>query len=950
MALLAYLLLHREILPRDRVAWALWPDANEHDARANLRRHLYLLRDTLPDVGVPWFDGDARTLAWNRVAPARVDVHEFELLSREAGTRRTAADLYAGDLVPAIDDEWIVPIRERLHDRQVANLFDLIQESQRSGDLSQALEYAQRLARFDRWHEPGIRSLIVLKHAAGDRAGALQEYVLFVQRLREELGVDPMPETAEAYQTILADGFVANGGVETGIDDFPRPTTSFHGREDEVVRICSDIGERRIVTLCGPGGVGKTRLATEVGLFLKDRFVNGIHFIDLASLEDGAQLVDKIAFALRVREQHGPGTIESIVAELRTRNMLVVLDNCEHVIEALAGCVQSIAERCLAVRMLLTSRTPIGVPGEIVRRIEPFLIESDDNASVESFRNPAVALFLNRAADRQPAVASNASLSDVVRVCRMLDGLPLALELAAGLMGALSLETLAQNLNDRMRLSGSLSRAPIERQRNLRATLAWSYDLLAPAEARLFRQLGVFRGSFTAEGVCAIGAGTQGAQADEILLLLAALVDKSMISFHVVPSATARYRMLDSTRAYAREQLAASGETTQCEQRHARFHREAARRASAAYGGTPDLQWLAVLAPANDDYLAALDWTLVQGHDIAVGVELAASLTDLWLVTGRESQGIEWLECATRCECEARAKAAVWSGLGVLYRRSYRFGEAVDASRRALNILEALGDERAMARDLTTLGVSLASVPDSDGTFATDLGRPLVDRALAIARRHGDHFRVAEALFGLGILASYGDDEAAAMEWFEAALEMFSHLGKATRLDNCFLSIAITAYALGDLERAASIANQLLESRKPSIPHVQLGAVAELLGLVALARGDLRIAAAEFRRALTMAIDAEMPAFIDVRLANFALLEEASRNDIAAARYFGYIERRAAEGSWPAMPFYRRRDEAAAARAACRLGDATFDEARREGRVMERAAMVATALYQENSD
>jgi predicted ATPase/DNA-binding SARP family transcriptional activator len=949
MALLAYLLLHPELLRRDRVAWALWPDVPEQTARANLRRHLHLLRDTLPDISIPWFVGDARTVAWNRVAPARVDVYDFERLSEEAETRGAAANLYAGDLAPAIDDEWIGPIRERLHDRQVANLFELIQQNQRRGDLSQALEYAQLLVRFDPWHEPGIRSLVVLRHAAGDRAGALQEYLQFVQRVRDELGVEPMPETVAAYQTILADGDVTVGSGETGIDDFPRPTTSFHGRGEEVARICSDVAKRRIVTLCGPGGVGKTRLATEVGLFLRERFRNGIHFVDLASLEAGAQLAEKVAFALRVQEQRGSRIVDSIVMELRTKNMLIVIDNCEHVTEPLAECVQAIAEYCPDVRMLLTSRAPVGVAGEVVRRIEPFLVESNDDASTNAAENPAIALFLDRAADRQPGLASTADLSDVARICRMLDGLPLAIELAAGLMGALSLETLGRNLNDRMRLSGSVSRTPIQRQRNLRATLAWGYDLLVPAEARLFRQLGVFRGSFTAEGVCAIGAGAQGVEADETLLLLAALVEKSMVSFHVLPGAAARYRMLDSTRAYARELLAASGETADCERHHARFHREAARRASAAYGGTPDRQWLAILTPANDDFLAALDWTLVQGHDVAAGVDLAASLTDLWLVTGRESQGIEWLQRAAMCDCDARAAAAVWSGLGVLYRRSYRFGEAVDASRRALHIFEALGDERAMTRDLTTLGVSLASVPDSEGTFATVQGRPLVERALSIARRHGDHFRIAEALFGLGIIAAYGGYEPAAMDWFEAALAMFRSLGKATRLDNCLLSIAITAYALGDLERAAAISHQLLESRTDSIPHVQLGAVAEVLGCVALERGDTRTAAAEFRRALTMAADTEMPAFVDVRLANFALLEEASRNDIAAARYFGYVEQRAAEGSWSAMPFYRRRDEAVAARVKGRLGDAAFDDARREGRAMDRAAMVATALYETGS-
>jgi predicted ATPase/DNA-binding SARP family transcriptional activator len=950
MALLVYVVLHPEPLLREQVAWAVWPDTDEDGARANLRRHLYLLRNTLPSSAVPWIRTDPRTIAWNAQANARVDVHEFERLSAQPETRLEAIELCTGELAEGIDDEWIAPIRERLHDRQIANLFEAVQTNRQRGDLSEALEYAQRLVRFDQWHEAGIRSLIVLRHASGDRAGALQEYRGFERRLRDELGVEPMPETVAAYRAVLADGQPEDEQSGASADGFPRPTTTFYGREHEMERVGADILDRRLVTLCGPGGVGKTRLATEIALSRNHVFADGIRFVDLASVDDDALLPAKIAFVLRVREQRGSAMLDAVIAELRAKHLLLVIDNCEHMIEAVASAVERIIEQCPRTTIILTSRAPAGVAGEVVRRIEPFDVPRADDARAEASANPAVALFLDRAADRRPFPVAPAELPAVVRICRRLDGLPLAIELAAALMGALSAETLARDLDERFTLVGSTSRTSISRHRTLRATLTWSYDLLPAAEARLFRSLGIFRGSFTPEGACAIGAPDDRTAPNEALALLTALVEKSMITFHAVPGSAPRYRMLESARAYALESLDPA-ESLRCRRRHARFHRDLARRADAAYGTTPDEEWLGMLGPSNDDFQAALDWAIGQRGDLAAGAELAASLTDLWLITGQETLGIAWLERATAHagDCDDRTVAALWSGLGALYRRAYRFSSAADASRRSLDVAERIGDERLMPRALTTLGVSLASVPSPAGQFDTAQGRELVDRAHAIARRYGDHLRIGEALFGLAIVAAYDDEEAAAMELFEQSLAIFRNLGKTTRLEHCLLTIAITAYALADYERAAAISRDLLESRKTSIPHLQQAAAGEVLGLVALERGDLDGAAAEFRRALSLTVETQLAAFVDVRLANFALLEAARRNDEAAARYFGYIQGCAANGTWSAKPFYRRRDESVAKRVRGRLGERGFRAALQEGSRMDQAAMVATALFAETS-
>jgi predicted ATPase/class 3 adenylate cyclase len=437
--------------------------------------------------------------------------------------------------------------------------------------------------------------------------------------------------------------------LDTLPNNLPVQVTSFRGREQELEDVKLHILAHRLVTLVGAGGIGKTRLAAQLGAEILDRFPDGVWIADLAPITDSDLVSSVVAKALAVSQAHVRLLDESMTQSLKPKSLLLVLDNCEHVLETVASLADKIHRHCPNVRILATSRQALGVSGEKVIRLASLAVP--DNVtnldSTAALRFGAVALF----ADRASLVDQSFRLSDenasvVSDICRRLDGIPLAIELAAARVKAMSIPSLAQRLHRCFKILTGGSRTAVPRQKTLSALFDWSYELLSPEERMLFGRLAVFAGSFTLDAAACVCSG-DGVERENILDLVASLVDKSLL---VVDTNRyeERYRVLETTRQYASEKLTASGEHGRLASSHAVYYLGIAEKAQSSFGATPMGEWLASLDLDLENFRATMDWALVRGQDVAVGGSVAAALEMFWWHGGVEAEGLRWIESALR--------------------------------------------------------------------------------------------------------------------------------------------------------------------------------------------------------------------------------------------------------------------------------------------------------------
>ena len=533
-ALLAYLLLHQNAPhTRQHLAFLLWPDSTESQARTNLRTLLHRLRLALPGAD-RLLHIDAQTVQWRPDAHSMLDVADFERalaqadLAEQRGDRlaareslAAAARLYRGDLLPGWYDDWILTERERLRQRLLASLERLVVLLEDERAYRTAIGYAQRLLRHDLLCEVAYQHLMRLHARNGDRASALRLYKTCVETLERELGVEPSQATTALYEQIRtaevkieneewrtpATGqfSILNSQFSIPQHNLRIPLTSFIGREREVAEVTQLIANTRLLTLTGAGGCGKTRLALTTAAGLVAAYPDGVWLVELAALTDAALAPHAVAAALGVREEAQRPLIATLAEALHAKRLLLVLDNCEHLIAACAALAQTLLGACPRLQILATSREALGIAGETAWCVPSLALppapSSTKDAGVEDelMRYEAVRLFVDRATSALPTFAlmpQNAQA--VAHICRRLDGIPLAIELAAARAKALSVEQAATRLDDCLRLLTAGSRTALPRHQTLRAAIDWSYNLLSEPERAIFRQLAVFAGGWTA--------------------------------------------------------------------------------------------------------------------------------------------------------------------------------------------------------------------------------------------------------------------------------------------------------------------------------------------------------------------------------------------------------------------------------------------------------------------
>ena len=845
---------------RDELIEAMWPDApsganNMHQALFAARRAVqaeaYLqLRDERIVLG----------------EPVTVDVDEFEAaaeLAERTGRpdhARAAIALYGGELLPGDRYEpWSEPRRADLRRRHHGLVADLAVAQLTAGDHEAALELLRPVHAAEPLDEDVARLLVRTQLAAGRRSAALATYHQLVESLREELGVVPAADTQELGRELAAR---PDHAPVTTPHNLPLRLSSFVGRERELADVQALLRHTRLLTLTGTGGSGKTRLAIELAEALLEQYPGGVHLVELAPLSTSDAVPRALAATLGVQQTPDVDPTAAIAHRIKRQlsSMLLVIDNCEHLVDAAAALAHQLLTNASNLTVIATSRQPLLVPGEVVWRV-PSLTLPDGAGAVERYES--VRLLLERAAAAAPGFAlADHNAADVVTLCRRLDGLPLALELAAARLRTLPLSELVARLDDRFALLVGGSRIGLTRHQTLRATVDWSHDLLAEPERLLLRRLAVFAGGFTlaaAEAVCPDGRLNRASVAE----LLSGLVDRSLVT---TVEGAARYRLLETIREYATERLSASGETGQLRDRHAAWVLALAEQAEPELAHTGRPNAFRRLAVEDGNLRAALSW--LQDTDPAAALRLAGLMWRYWFRSGRLAEGLQALHRAvdaTPGPTPDRARALL--GVCGLTNRAGRISAWDVQAAERVRIFTELDDPDGVSRAQFYVGVQAWLTQEFERS------QTAFDAALAMANKHGLAGHAAAALLGMAAIASMQGRPA------DAEPVLADVLDRVERLSDepvpVFNVMPIPRHKPGRDPRRVIFEETATSFIEPA-GQLAVGYVLANLGSIAREAGDHELARERYERALAIFEDADDDAGIALALSRLGNLAGAT--------------------------------------------------------------------------
>jgi predicted ATPase/DNA-binding winged helix-turn-helix (wHTH) protein len=647
----------------------------------------------------------------------------------------------------------------------------------------------------------------------------------------------------------LQDNLPKDGAGSGSHSNLPAPLTSFIGRERELVEIKRLLRSTRLLTVVGVGGIGKTRLALQAAAEVIDAYRDGVWLVELASITDPSLVATSAAQVLGVQEKMGTSLTDSLCAHLKPRQLLLILDNCEHLLDACATLTDIVLHGAAELTIIATSRQPLHVAGEQTYRL-PTLSLPDSTASSEvMWRSEAVQLFVDRARLQQPAfVLTDQNAPAVAEVCIQLDGIPLALELAAARAHSLSIDAIKSLLADRFKLLTGGDRTALPRQQTLRATLDWSYGLLAEPERVFLRRLAIFAGGFTLEAGSSV-ASDAAIDKFEMIDLLSQLVARSLVVADTTAAGT-RYHLLETTRAYALEKLAEAGETSAIERRHAQYFRNRFDHAADDWLRVPDMDWSATYLVERDNLRVALDWAHGAGDDPAIEVGLASASGPIWETLSLHCEGLQRLEAAV-ARVGARTpeldQARLWLWLGLLWCEAAP-PQAVAAFERASDLYRRLGDVSGLGYTLVRLGGRLALMS------RLDQAAPVLAEAFSVLERAGVPKALALYFEGVGFLKLLTGDLAGARMNYEKALSLYRGAGAERSVLNTLGNLADTTWALGDLDAALAGFRETvaLTRMSPLTVRSAVGIYLANLAGVLTERGDLDEALVAAREGLPL--------------------------------------------------------------------------------------------------
>ena len=890
---MAYLVLDRaRPVTRDELAEAMWGGQNPPATwQASLRGVIFRLRCSLDAVGLVGSEVLRSSLGCYQLhlpVDPTVDVEEAGRLLHTArialesgdafAARRAAAESAAvsrADFLPGASGAWVEIRQGQFRELHLQALDVLAEASTATGDHDDAVAAAEEAIEREPFRESSYVLLMKAHDAAGNRAAAVRAFERCRASLQAELDIEPSAATHAVHRRIVAAVDADRGPAPARADatNLPTALSTFVGRAGELPELEAAARRSRLLTLTGPAGVGKSRLAVELARRLAPAHPGGVWLVELADVRDPGRVAQQVLFVLKVPESPGCNPMRSLVASLAHRDALLVLDNCEHLVNACAGLAATLLGACPGLRIVVTSREPLRVPGEATWVVPPLAVPESGNADLEALlAYDGVRLFVERAAMFAPGLDLQPT-SAVVDVCRQLDGLPLALELAAAHTRLVPLEEMARRLDAHGRVLTRGMRHGPARHQTFQAALDWSYDLLSDSEQRLLCGLSVFAGGFTLEAAEAVGDSV------DVIESLTALVDKSLVVLER-RDGMMRYRLLETIRDYGLQRLAEAGALGPAQDAHLRWAVRLAGSAQPELGGPLQDKWLAALDAERDNLLAALEWA--GGHGRATEqVELTLSLTRFWEVRGYLSEGRSWLEAAARAsDAASDAVALCLNASGVLAHHQCDYPTALRLHQQAVAAFEQLGNRRGMATALN----GLANVASSTGDLATasqmyirviEIGRDLPDQrilaaslmnlgvailhqlwegtlhlkeavrahqvfgeALYLYRELGDLHGISLSLQNLGVLSGFQGHDDVARRYLEESLAISRQLGDAKGVAATVRFLGQLAVRGGDYEAAERHLEECLDVLRGLGSRPLVADALALLGDVADRQGD----------------------------------------------------------------------------------------------------------------
>jgi predicted ATPase/DNA-binding SARP family transcriptional activator len=841
--LIALALESGHVVPKATLVDWIWGERPPSDAANALQRLASRLRKALPTGLVEGQPGGYRLT----VAPDAVDALRFERLLAQARQEegpgrvrllREALALWRGAAMQDValeDSEAFNAAGTRLEGLRLTAMEDRFEAEVSLGQGGEVIAELTDAVTAHPLRERLVAALMRALVTAGRDSEALFTYERTREALADALGVDPSPELSALHVALLRG--------ELGRREENRKTnvraelTSFVGRDDDVAAVRELLTEHRLTTLVGPGGSGKTRLATETARTLIGDLPDGVWLVELAAIGADGDVAQATLAALGLRDAllgaaPSADVADRLIAAIREREALLILDNCEHVIEAAAKFADRVLGECRRLRILATSREPLGITGEALWLVEPLALPEGDASPGEITSSPAVRLLRDRAsAVRKDLAADEHTLATIVRICRALDGMPLAIELAAARLRTMSIEQLANRLDDRFRLLTSGSRTALPRHKTLRAVVDWSWELLTDAERTVLRRLSVFSGGASLEAAERVCAG-DAVEPEEVLELLTSLAEKSLLLTE--GDSAPRYRMLGTIKEYAVQRLAAAGESDPARQAHLGYFTELTETAEPHLRRAEQLEWLATLEAEHDNIGAAMRGALAAG-EAQPAMRLASAAGWYWWLGGHRAEGIELIVAATKTPGQVSddVRAMVYalvvlflgSGRGDEHQvaewihRAYRFSQLSQRRNPLLGLVAPL--ERMLEAPDASLSAFEPLLESEDpwvgalarfhlGKMRIMLGQggpqaeAYLEMALAEFRTLGERFGISLALSELGDFLAMRGEFAGACEHYEQAIAVITEVGAIEDVIRLRTRQALLYWLHGDLVASAA--------------------------------------------------------------------------------------------------------------------------------------------------
>ena len=954
-------------LHREQVMDALWPDLPKRAASNNLRQVLHAARGILDEAeSSRYLASDNEALILGLEGSLWVDVDTFEEAAIAARRERSpsayeaAIEQYAGELLPEDrHEEWTQNRRRELRRLYHALLLDLATLHEEREEYERGIEVLRRVLAEDPTREETHAGLMRLYALSGRR----QEAVLQYERLKETLSREPGDETRHLHEEIRAGSFPAAPEPPAGRDfdgagehNLPASSTSFVGREDEIAEARRMLSVTRLLTLTGAGGSGKTRLAVETARGLARTYPDGVWLAKLAPLSEPGLVPQAVARALETSEQPGRPLLDTLIEALRGKELLLVMDNCEHLIQASSSLAEALLSSCPRLRILATSREPLAVGGEAVRQVGSLSLPETTNggSSAEDLMGcEAVRLFVERARTTVPDFeVTQENAGAVVRVCRRLDGIPLAIELAASQIGDLTVEQVAGKLEGSLDLLQSSSRTVEPKQQTLRATLDWSHRLLGEDESTLLGRLSIFAGGWTLEAAETVCSGS-GIEQYDVLDLLGGLVDKSLVAAGAASEVAVRFRMLEPIRQYAREKLEESGETDEVQNRHAAFCLALAEEATPELAGLQQGLWVERLEEEHDNLREALSWTLERGEG-ELALRFGRALWRLWYNRGFLSEGVRWLERVIASgEPEASpVRVNVLEGMGSMTQAQGDTERAEAAYEEMLELSQELDDKENVATALNSLGTLALAHGDNKRA------RGRLEENLAVLRHLEEEgstdttLKRFHTLNLLGVLAiNVENNYVWATELLQESLVLAQEAGDTHRALQALCNLGYAAMMQGDYEGVTTLSEEVLTTAR-DLERGSIGIISETLinlGLASLQRGYHKQAGASFKEALAVSEEAGIKSSIINALEGIASLAGALGEDTRAAHLWGTAEAARDVTGIALPPPERALHKPYLAAARSRLGERKWEEMLAEGQMISLEEASEYALSEEKT-